>query len=95
MSQAVAWLLTVPGASNTVLEANVPYCRGSLVDLLGQEPEQYCSAATAIDMARIAFQRAATMASFGVPLLGVAATCSLASVGVQPNMTHLNMEQHV
>ncbi|KAL6763702.1 hypothetical protein V8C86DRAFT_2488580 [Haematococcus lacustris] len=79
-AQAVAWLLTVPGASNTVLEANVPYCRGSLVDLLGQEPEQYCSAATAIDMARVAFQRAATVASFGVPLLGVAATCSLASV---------------
>lgn len=34
--QAVAWLLGVPGASSTVLEVAVPYCRDSLVGLLGQ-----------------------------------------------------------
>jgi hypothetical protein len=34
--QAVAWLLGVPGASNTILEVSVPYCRDSLVDILGQ-----------------------------------------------------------
>lgn len=33
-SQAVAWLLGVPGASNTVLEVAVPYCRDSMVALL-------------------------------------------------------------
>lgn len=32
----MTWLLGVPGASSTVLEAVVPYSRGSLVELLGQ-----------------------------------------------------------
>jgi hypothetical protein len=34
--QAVAWLLGVPGASATMLEVTVPYCRDSLVELLGE-----------------------------------------------------------
>lgn len=34
--QAAAWLLGVPGASATVLEVAVPYCRDSLVELLGE-----------------------------------------------------------
>lgn len=36
MLQALAWLLCVPGASNTVLEVMVPYSRGSMIDVLGQ-----------------------------------------------------------
>ena len=35
-SQATSWLLSVPGASNTVLEVLVPYSRDSLVDILGE-----------------------------------------------------------
>lgn len=38
--QALAWLLGVPGASNTVLEASVPYCRGALVGVLGEVSEE-------------------------------------------------------
>jgi hypothetical protein len=38
-AQAVAWLLGVPGASATVLEVAVPYCRDSLVSILGQVQE--------------------------------------------------------
>lgn len=34
--QGASWLLSVPGASSTVLEVVVPYSRGSLVDLLGE-----------------------------------------------------------
>lgn len=34
--QALSWLLSVPGASNTVLEVSVPYARDSLVDILGK-----------------------------------------------------------
>jgi hypothetical protein len=33
--QSMAWLLSVPGASGTVLETVVPYSRDSVVDLLG------------------------------------------------------------
>lgn len=35
-SQAMSWLLSVPGASATVLEASVPYARDSLVSVLGK-----------------------------------------------------------
>ncbi|KAL8482095.1 hypothetical protein ACS0TY_028299 [Phlomoides rotata] len=35
-SQAFGWLLSVPGASNTVLEAIVPYSRMSVIQLLGK-----------------------------------------------------------
>jgi hypothetical protein len=34
--QALGWLLSVPGASNTVLEMTVPYARDSLVSILGK-----------------------------------------------------------
>ncbi|KAI8475142.1 MAG: hypothetical protein J3K34DRAFT_456412 [Monoraphidium minutum] len=78
-SQAAAWLLGVPGASATVLEVTVPYCRDSLVGMLGQEPAQYCSEATALAMARAAYRRAADLTPFGTPVLGAAATCALAS----------------
>ena len=32
--QASSWLLTVPGASNTIIESVTPYARESLVDIL-------------------------------------------------------------
>lgn len=35
-SQLLGWLLSVPGASNTVLEAFVPYSRMSMIQLLGK-----------------------------------------------------------
>ena len=45
-SGAIAALLRVPGGSRVLLEAIVPYERGALVELLGREPEQACSAET-------------------------------------------------
>lgn len=40
----MAWLLSVPGASRTVLDIRVPYNRASLADLLGHAPAVYASA---------------------------------------------------
>ena len=37
-TNAVAWLLGVPGASRTVLEVLVPYARLSMAGFLGHEP---------------------------------------------------------
>lgn len=37
-SQALGWLLSAPGASNTVLEVVVPYSRTSMAQLLGRVP---------------------------------------------------------
>eukprot|EP00899_Mesostigma_viride_P007687 jgi/Mesvir1/1691/Mv21152-RA.2 len=79
-SQALSWLLSTPGASDTVLEATVPYCRDSLAGIIGHEPEQYVSATTAREMAAAAYRRAVRLSTSGTPLAGVACTCALTSV---------------
>ena len=61
-SPLLADLLTVPGASATVLEARVPYAGGALAEFVGGVPDQACSVQTACDMAMAAFQRAHTLA---------------------------------
>ena len=78
--QALTWLLTVPGASNTVLESRVPYGGGkSMSEILGQEPLKFASTQTAVDMARSAYKQAAHLSAFGIPILGVSCTCALAT----------------
>lgn len=37
----MAWLLSVPGASRTVLDMRIPYSRNSLKDVLGKSPDSY------------------------------------------------------
>ncbi|GMH41182.1 hypothetical protein BSKO_09092 [Bryopsis sp. KO-2023] len=74
-----AWLTTVPRASNTVVEAVVPYARESIIDYLGKEPRSYCSEETALSLAEVAYKRAVRNGPYGVPLFGVAATCALAT----------------
>lgn len=71
-------LLTVPGGSRTALEVIIPYGEQALAEFLGQEPEQYCSAATAQAMAVRAHARAAWLAP-RQPVLGVACTAGLAT----------------
>ncbi|XP_061992261.1 uncharacterized protein LOC133710254 isoform X1 [Rosa rugosa] len=78
-SQAVAWLLSVPGASSTVLETVVPYSRMSMIQLLGKIPDKFCSQHTAEEMALLAYNRALKLSSPGSPVLGVGFTGSLAS----------------
>ena len=78
-AQAVSWLLAVPGASGTVLEALVPYSRFSLFDFLGHETESFASAETVAEMAVAAYRRAAALAEPGPPIIGAAASCALAS----------------
>jgi hypothetical protein len=73
-----AWLLSVPGASRTVLEVVVPYDQQALDEFLGQAPESYCSRPTTEQLARRALQRARWLAP-GSPVAGVACTASLRS----------------
>ena len=68
-------LLSVPGASATVLEASVPYASQALTDYLGAAPEQWCSAVTARRLAMQAFSRARTLGGD----FGFAVTASLAT----------------
>ena len=76
-SLAVAWLLSMPGASKTILESVVPYGRLSMVNLLGFEPDQYVCPETAQAMARACYQRGMELRENDLPVLGVACTATL------------------
>ena len=79
-SRAVADLLTVPGASRTVLEAWAPYGERSLTEFLGVPPRQAVSVETASAMARKACERAVRLRPRAdAPVLGVACTAALAT----------------
>jgi hypothetical protein len=73
-----AWLLSVPGASRTVLEVVVPYQQSALDEFLGRAPDSYCSRPTTEQLARRALQRARWLMP-GSPVAGVACTASLRS----------------
>lgn len=78
-SQALGWLLSVPGASDTVLEVVVPYSRASMAQLLGKMPLQFTSKQAAEDMALAAYNRALKLSGPGLQVMGVGFTGSLAS----------------
>lgn len=81
-SRVIGELLSVPGASRTVLEAVVPYAPQALEDWLGHRPDQFCSRATALSMASVAWSRARRLAGPDPQTqgcLGVGCTASLVS----------------
>ncbi len=82
-SRVASNLLTVPGASSTVLDVSIPYSTASITEYLGQVPDQFCSRKTSLQMATVAWQRALRF-SESIPqdtahCLGVGCTASLAS----------------
>ena len=79
-SQAIADLLTVPGASATMLEAVVPYSAAALAEWLGGKFDQACSEPTARAMAMAGFERARQLSDADpTTLRGIGATASLAT----------------
>jgi nicotinamide mononucleotide (NMN) deamidase PncC len=79
-SGAVHALLSHPGASRFVVEAQIPYSPEAMFDYLGENLEQACSSMAAVTLARRAFERAlvfslSSKASF--PILGIACTSAL------------------
>jgi Cytidylyltransferase-like len=83
---SLPWLLAVPGASSTIIDASVPYCTRSLHRLLSvpraisPPPTSAASAAAAAALAASAYAIAASRAPPGVPVVGVGAACALRSV---------------
>lgn len=77
-SDAIRRLLEVPGASQTVLAAHVPYAEAALCAYLGQRPERFCSPGAARAMAMAAYREALRLGE-AQPVAGFGATCSLAS----------------
>ena len=71
-------LMTVPGASGTVVYAAVPYARAALAAFIGAEPDAACSPATARDLAMRCFLQAGALDP-GPDRFGFAITASLAT----------------
>ena len=68
-------LLATPGASATVLEAQVPYSEQALREFLGAPPAQACSEATARALAMRSFLRARSLGGdFGFAIAAALAT---------------------
>jgi len=78
-------LLSVPGASNTVLEATVPYASQALSELLGSAPEQAASAHTGRALSTRAYQRARELGADKA--FGIGLSASLASAAPKKGQT--------
>lgn len=78
-SRAIAWLLSVPGATRTVLDARIPYGWQSLIDYLGWVPGQYVSVETVVGMSAAAYARAVRFRRSEGPLLGLGCTATIAT----------------
>ncbi len=77
-SLLLSQLLSVPGASTTILDAQVPYSYEALAQLLGSKPEQACSETTARNLAMKAFMTAQQLRSTD-QLFGLGITASLST----------------
>ena len=77
-SGAISALLSVGGASRTVLAAAVPYSQAALVEWLGGVPDEYCASRTARAMAMAAYEKARRYDP-AAPVCGIGCTASLAS----------------
>ena len=80
-TNAISEILKVAGASESVLEAYVPYAKESLDYYLLKQPDHYCSLDTTLSMAAKAYSAAKKISPGTNPknLLGVAVTASLAT----------------
>ncbi|MEM7111859.1 MAG: hypothetical protein AAF614_05460 [Chloroflexota bacterium] len=78
-SQALSHLLGVAGASETLLEAVVPYSFASFNDFLGYVPQKYVSPKAANLLAGRALTRARWLEDEERPVLGIACTATIAT----------------
>lgn len=77
-SSAISALLKVPGASRSIIDAQVPYHANALAHFLGVPPARYCSAETARSMAMRAFMRLGELKPDSNPEFRCGAACSAA-----------------
>ncbi len=78
-SLALADLLSVAGASRTLLEALIPYSEASFDEFLGQTPDKYVTPEVASLLAGRAYARARRLAPAGHPVIGLACTATIST----------------
>ena len=78
-TQLLNWLLILPGSSHTVLEIQVPYSTEAITEFLGATPDQSVSQKTAIQMARVAYQKANRLDQEADHLVGIGCTAAIST----------------
>jgi nicotinamide mononucleotide (NMN) deamidase PncC len=78
-SQSINWLLSVPGASKTLLEATIPYSNESLNRYIGKIPGQYVSKTTVLSMAKAAYIRGTQYGDNEMDIIGVSCTGAIST----------------
>ena len=78
-ARAIDWLLSVPGASRTILEAQVPYDSMALLRFLGYQPKPAVAMETANDMARNAYLKARRLYPDGANVVGIGCSAAIAT----------------
>ncbi len=73
-SKALAELMSIPGASKTILEVSIPYHSQALNTYLGQVPENSASSSTARNLAMVAWRRALKINESPINVAGVGVT---------------------
>ncbi len=82
-SLAARWFLAVPGASETVLEVEIPYSARAMQEYVGWLPQKFVSATTAAAMAAAAYIRARVFREGDAPVLGVGCSATIATKRVK------------
>ena len=78
-SKAIAWLLEVPGASNTILEGIIPYSQSSLINFIGSAPSSAVSEKTSQEMARSSYKKALLLRENNAEVIGVGCTGAIST----------------
>ena len=78
-SQSINWLLNVPGASKTLIEATIPYSNESLNRYIGEVPRQYVSKTTALSMAKAAYIQGVEYGNHEIDIIGVSCTGAIST----------------
>lgn len=78
-SQSINWLLSISGASKTLIEATIPYSNSSLNNYIGETPKQYVSKSTALSMAKSAYINGTQYDRDFSKIIGVACTGAIST----------------
>ena len=78
--QSLAWLLSVAGTSETLLEAVVPYSWEAMADYIGWRPKKYVSTETVVSQAAKAFNRAQRFREGDQRVIGISCTATIATL---------------
>ena len=78
-ARAIGWILSVAGASRTVLDIQVPYASSAMIEYIGAETDQFVSESTSRALAGSAYRRAIRLREGDMQVAGLSCTATIAT----------------